>query len=98
MGINVAREGNGGIIDDYRLLSLGSREVLLTVMKGKEASEKGNKQSSFLGWLFDAGGEIFTKSRLEGGCVQEIQGRGDCYPPGVTPLTPQMKKCLKGQI
>lgn len=38
MGMNVARGGNGGIIDDYKPLSLGSREVLLTVKKGNKVS------------------------------------------------------------
>lgn len=34
----MAGEGNGGIIHDYKPLSLGSREVLLTVKKGKKVS------------------------------------------------------------
>lgn len=37
------------------------------------------------------------KSRLEGGCVSETEGKGDGSAQGTNPLTAHVeKKCLKG--
>lgn len=66
---------------------MGSREVLLTVKKGMKASQKGNKQGSFLGWLFDVWGETFKSQDLREE-VSRKEGRGDHDTQGTTPLTP----------
>lgn len=81
-GSECGRGGNGGIIDDSRPRSLGGEEVLLTVKKGTRASWKGNKQGSFLGWLFDVWGETFKSQDLREDVSRKQRAKGMEAPRG----------------